>query len=197
MKSRVVLWASVAIAIVLAVFLVIWLTRPAGAPVVPSPAPTDTPRSTSQPSPVPTPAATVAPEAIGDDATALVLPFMSAETALRGNPATPLAMEEVATGSALEDLEVNARELLESGLVQVGSPAVVNATVTAFDDSATTPMATVSACLDYSTVDVQIADGTSVKDENAAQRVPTIFSIVKVEDRWLVSERTFPDEPTC
>lgn len=198
MKSRVVIWACVAVAVVLAILLVWVVTRDLSAPDASArPTPASTTSATPEPSPVPEPAPTTAPDDIEKMTSEMLAPFVSAEAALRGAPEAPLAISDIATGNALEDLGVDARELAESGLVQVGSPEVIDAIVMDADVTGAPPTATVLACLDYSKVDMQTADGTSVKDVHAAQRVPTLFTLVKVENRWLVSNRTFPDEPTC
>ena len=131
---------------------------------------------------------------IGKD---LVEPFIAAEAAARTDQTHTIQFGDIATGDALKDLEVNAQEMREDGLVQVGSPKLVGATVLKVNNKAKPPTATVRVCQDYSDVDVQAPDGTSMKDKSAPQRVASTLVLKNVEGRWLVSKRTFPNKPTC
>jgi len=198
MKRSVLIGVGVAIAVAIVVVLVIVFSQ-GGNDASPSPTASVSPSATPSvtPSPVPTPPSTAAPEVVGDDGTSLVLPFVVAESAMREDPDVPLALEEVATGSALEDLTVSAIEFAENGMIQIGSPVVVSATVTEIDAAATPPTTKILACLDYSGVDIQSPDGESLKADDAPERVPTILTLVQLEGRWLVSARTFPEEATC
>jgi len=131
------------------------------------------------------------------DGSDLIRPFISAESSSREKPQIPVKFEDVATGSALQDLQVNAQQFAADGLTQVGAPTVVSATVVSLDESADPPTATVEVCLDYTDVDVVGAGGESVKSDAAKQRVPTLLTLVQDDGRWLVSARSFPAETTC
>ena len=116
---------------------------------------------------------------------------------MRQDPQTPIALNEVATGTALRDLIVNSTDFAENGMTQIGAPVVVSATLTAVDMAASPPSMTALVCLDYAGVDVVAPDGTSVKSPDAPSRVPTILTLVQMDTRWLVADRSFPEEPTC
>lgn len=163
----------------------------------PTNSPTPTPEPTPEPSPVPSPAPTAGSLDVGSDGSALVGPFVAAESISRESPTTPFSLEEVAIGTALEDLAVAAYELAENGFVQVGAPSIYSAEVMESDQAASPPTVTVLLCLDYSEVGLTTPDGESVKDPNAPSRVPSIVTLQQVDGRWLVSERTFPEEPSC
>lgn len=162
-----------------------------------SPSPTLTPTPTPSPDPVPSPAPSASPVETGAPAADIVAPFVAADSAARQDPAQPLELDKVATGDALDDLNIQVTELTKGGLSQVGSPTVVSAEVTASDPNADPPTATVLACLDYSQVDLVNSAGQSAKDTTAPQRVSTILDLVEKDGTWLVSKRTFPDDPTC
>lgn len=195
---------AVAAVVVVAVAVLVWSSNRGDAPTAePSPSATaggtETPEPEPEPVEVPVPAASAAPEevAVEADVAELTLPFVTADARLRQDPEQPLRLEEVATGTALGDLEAGAREMAEEGLAQTGEPEVVSATVTASEPEADPPTLTVLACLDYSAVDVVDADGASVVDPSASRRSATILHMVEVDGRWLVERRTFPDDPTC
>lgn len=205
-------WAWMAMAAVLVVGVAVVLATRGGGSPEPGASPTDshspsgstssttstTPTTPSPaPSPVPTPAPTASTVPKGADGSSLVAPFVSADAAARQDPAQPLKLDQVATGSALDDLQIQVAELTKGGLNQVGSPTVVSASVTASQPDANPPTATVLACLDYSSVDVVNSAGQSAKDTTAPQRVATILELVKQDGAWLVARRTFPDNPTC
>ena len=200
MKRRVVLAIGIAVAVVFITILVITISLGGSAlNAGPTPDPSGSPTVTPSvpPSPAPTPASTSAPGTVGADGAALVLPFLAAEATVREAPQPTIALDEVATGQALADLQVGAIEFVENGLTQVGAPTVVSATVTQVDDSAAVPTTTVLVCLDYSAVDVVGPDGKSLKSKDAPERVPTLLTLTQSGSQWLVSERTFPDETTC
>lgn len=199
MKRRIVLWWSAAIAIVLVIVGLLLWSR-VSTPPEESPGGSDS--STSAPSPLPTvaaptPASSADPGVVEGNASELVIPFVSAESASRTDGSKAVDFSGVATGDALDDLQVNAMTLAENGQVQIGSPQLVSANVTQIDTSASPPAATVAVCLDYSEVDIRTTDGTSLKDPKSPQRVPSILVLNQVDGRWLVAKRTFPESPTC
>lgn len=207
MSRRLLGWIGTAVAVVLVVVVALVIadqarSGPAAEPSAaltdaPTDTPTVSPSPTPTPSPVPIPASTGTLGAADGDVARLVEPFVAADAAARQAPAQPLPLDEVATGPALEDLEIGVRELEEGGLSQIGAPTVVSAVVAESALDASPATATALVCLDYSTVDVVTASGVSVKDPNAPQRVPTLLEFVQQDGRWLVTNRTFPDDPTC
>lgn len=201
MNRRIMLWSSATLAIVLLIIgaTLVW-PRLFDAPTDASSAGQSTPGSEPPALPTvaaPTPASTASPGAVDSDAVKLVIPFVSAEAASRTDITKAVDFRDVATGAALDDLRVNATAMVENGQLQIGSPKVVSATVTEIDTSGTPPTATALICLDYSEVDVKATDGTSVKDSSAAQRVQSVLTLNEIGGHWLVTKRTFPDNPTC
>lgn len=200
--SRRVFWGIGIVAVAVGAIVAIGLIStartapPAALEAVESSAPA-LPTPTVPPTPAPTPASTDPAGTAGADATDLTVPFIAAESAARATPDQPVSFEEVATGEALRELQITALEFAENGLMQVGAPVVVSATFTAVDETVVPATATVTVCLDYAGVDVVAPDGTSVKSADAAQRVPTVLTLVQMDGRWLVSQRGFPEDPTC
>lgn len=199
-------WGLVVVAAAVAVVVVVAVqSGSAGGPApdagASSPGVTDSPSDTPTPTPSPDPVPSPAPSATGVEKGApaqdLVAPFVAADSAARQDPSQPLELDQVATGDALADLNIQVAELTQGGLSQVGSPTLVSAQVTASDPGADPPTATVLACLDYSGVDLVNASGQSAKDPAAPERVATILDLVEKDGTWLVSKRTFPDDPTC
>lgn len=199
MNRRVVRLASVGIAVVLIVVaaIVLLLNRPAAGPDAGT-APTETPEQTPLPTvAAPVPASTAKPGRVKSDGSVLIDPFLTAETAGRTDKTQAVDFRDVATGAALQDLEVNAQQMREDGMVQVGSPKLVSATVTGLNEASKPAKATVRVCLDYSSVDIQTTDGTSVKDPKAQQRVASTLVLHQVDGRWLVAKRTYPAKSAC
>lgn len=197
MKRWVILGTCLVGAAIVAVVLVMLLS---GNGTPPPENPPDDVSSTPTPLPThtaPTPASTEPPAAAGGNGKDLVAPFLSAEAAARENVEVAIRFSDVATGDALKDIEANATALQESGLVQVGSPAIVSAEVIKSDPTATPPSTIVRVCLDYSKVDMRAPDGTTVKDEHAEQRVATTLTLIEQDGAWLVADRTFADNPSC
>ncbi|MFT4109070.1 hypothetical protein [Propionicimonas sp.] len=166
----------------------------ASAPITPTPEAEDTPKPTVS---APAPPATAAPGSVGGDGSEFSDPFVAAEAASRTDPTTSVDFSSIAVGSALQDLQVNAQEMAEDGIRQVGSPKVVTSTVTKKKLSAKPPRVTVRLCLDYTDVDLVAPDGTSVKDRTAQQRVPSTLVLHEIDGKWLVAKRTFPAKTTC
>lgn len=188
--------AAVLIAVAVIVFLVNRPSSETGPDTAPTPSDTEhTPVPPTVAAPVPP--ATGKPGRVKGDGTRMVDPFISAETASRTDITRAIDFSSIATGAALEDLKVSAQEKAEDGIVQVGSPKLIKATVTDLKERAKPPTATVRVCLDYSTVDVQAPDGTSVKNRKAPQRVASILVLHEVDGHWLVAKRTFPSKPSC
>jgi len=169
----------------------------AGPAATGSPSPTTDEKTPLPTVSAPVPANTSAPGTVGGDGSDFAQPFIAAETAARTDTTKSVDFSTVAIGDALQDLQVNAEEMNEDGLRQVGSPELVKATVTKKKMSAKPPTMTVNVCLDYTNVDLVAPDGTSVKNPKAPQRVPSILVLHQVDGRWLVAKRTFPAKTTC
>lgn len=149
------------------------------------------------PSPVPKQPSTLEVDADWDGGGELVEAFIAAESALRNDPQTPFELEDAVAGAALEDLRVEALEFAANGIVQRGSPDLVSATPVRVDVEGEPQSVTVLVCLDYSSVDFLTPDGDQIKDANAQNRVPSIVTLDRLEGRWLVTERAFPEEDEC
>ena len=133
------------------------------------------------------------PEEVSD----LVEPYIAAEVALRRDPEISYSLEDVAVGAALEDLNIQALEFAENGMVQRGEPELISATPLESEVDADPPSISALVCLDYRSVEYLTPDGHEIKDPDAQSRVPRIVKLDRVEDRWLVAEVTFPDEDEC
>lgn len=162
-------------------------------------APMNTTSASESPTPVPppTPASTSAPRDVDEDGEEFVVPFLAAESGSRNDPSTPVIYADIATDTALKDLEAQALEFEESGLVQVGSPEVVSATIVDFKEDSDPEEMRVLACLDYSSVDIVDGNGDSAKSDGAPQRVSTLLTLVREDTRWLVKYRSFPNDGSC
>ena len=163
----------------------------------PSPTAPPTPEPEPVPVPVPAPTADVGLLVVDGDASALVAAVVAADALARSTPEEPVELAAIATGAALEDLQIGVHELAESGLSQIGTPVVISATITEIDPGTDPPTATTLVCLDYAEVDVVDASGTSVVDPAADPRVATILILVQIDGRWVVERRSFPDDPHC
>lgn len=194
MNRRVALLVCLGIAVTVAGGLIVLvLSRSAPAPAE---------NRVSEEAPLPTvsaplPASTKKPGRVKEDGTPLVDPFIAAEAAGSATHTEQVEFGDIAIGAALEDLQVNALQMRENGMVQVGSPRLVTAKVIRVKKSASPPKATVKVCLDYSDVDVQTPDGTSVKDPKAPQRVASRLLLHRVDGSWLVAKRDFPAKSSC
>ncbi|OLT41882.1 hypothetical protein BJF86_02425 [Serinicoccus sp. CNJ-927] len=103
----------------------------------------------------------------------------------------------VAGGGLLSDIEASVLEYTENGWTQEGTPELVSSTVLELDQQADPPTALVEVCLDHSAVRVLDANGQSLTDESAAQRVPSVLSLAFQDDRWIAVGQAFTDESTC
>lgn len=168
-----------------------------GAPASASPTSEASESASPTPVPPPTPASTSTPGGIEEDGEEFVVPFVAAESASRSDPSRPVVYADVATGTALKDLEAQALEFMENGLVQVGLPEIVSATILDVDEDADPAEMQILACLDYSDVEVVDANGDSAKSDDAPQRIPTLLTLLKEDEHWLVGYRSFPDDASC
>lgn len=157
------------------------------------------PKAPGPPLAVPTPPSSARPDAIrrGGDGVQLIRPFVAADALGRSQPGRGVQMGDVAAGRALEETRIALLELAEDQIAQAGTPTVVQATVTAVSTSGTRPTTSVQACLDYQPVDVRDRSGRSLVDTAAERRVASVFHLERVGGRWLVQDRTFPDDPSC
>lgn len=213
-RKRRTAWIVGAAALVVAVviFLVISFTpgsakddtamKPTGAASTsPSTATTPPPTVASAP-PATTPPAPVlaVPLPPADQAAAElnVKDFMAARAqALAAPVPDPANLQELAIGSAYDAMMANAGDFINNGWHQVGTPTVASIIVTGYEPSATPPQATLNVCVDSSAVTVLTADGTVVKAGTAGDRSMNILTVVLSGGKWLVSQESFPADPSC
>jgi hypothetical protein len=74
---------------------------------------------------------------------------------------------------------------------------VVSSVVESIDPDATPPTAVLHVCLDHSSVDIVDTSGASVVDSRAPTRVLNIFTMHRLDDRWVMHDRTFPVDVAC
>jgi hypothetical protein len=167
---------------------------------------TETP--TVEPTPVAGIAPTVAPEelaaqggeSVGDEgAAALIAPVLEvgAEALKSPTAVDQDSLVSVAEGAAVEAMLASAAEFADNGWRQIGVPVVVSAEVTSLEEDADPPQAVVSACLDHSDVDIVDSSGESVVDPNARTRALNTLVLNYVDERWVLVERSFPDDVSC
>ena len=107
------------------------------------------------------------------------------------------SMDEVATGSALDAAMAQAAEFADNGWQQTGAPRIVESRIVKDERDEDPQRVVVLACVDSSEVDVVDDEGNSVRHGNYPDRSRMLFTLVRDEDRWLVSEESFPANPDC
>lgn len=124
-----------------------------------------------------------------------VLPTTTDPTgSVAGTGATELG--EVAVGAMLSELEATLAEFEDMGWTQVGTPSVTSVELLSGGQPGDTE-ATVAVCIDSSNVRVADQSGNDMRNPDAPSRSLHIYVLVWLEGRWLASEHTFPDDPTC
>lgn len=101
------------------------------------------------------------------------------------------------TGAALAQLTNQATELAGNDQRVLGRPRVVSAAVT--DRSASPPTLTVAVCVDNSRVKVVDRSGKELRSGAAAkkERSLNLLTLVRRSGTWVVTDLTFPDDPSC
>ena len=100
-------------------------------------------------------------------------------------------------GDLLADLEASVLEYTENGWTQEGSPELVDSALLEVDDEAEPPTARVEVCLDYAQVTRLDANGESLTDPDAEQRVRSVYAMEFVDGRWVAVAQTFEDDISC
>lgn len=99
-------------------------------------------------------------------------------------------------GSARAQLMNLAREYAEYGWSVRGRPRLVGLRVVA--RTSTPRTLTVAVCMDSSEVSVLDSNGDPAGPRaNKTARSLNILTLVRAHGRWLVSDQTFPDDPSC
>ncbi|RNE67371.1 hypothetical protein [Cryobacterium tepidiphilum] len=103
-------------------------------------------------------------------------------------------LSPVATGAILEELGNEHLELDSNGWTQHGQSVVDSVKV--LHTTATT--ATVQACIDSSAVTILDNKGNPIGTPDTNRRALNIYTLTQGTDgTWQVTDRTFPDNPTC
>lgn len=104
------------------------------------------------------------------------------------------AFADIAADAFQEEIESEWLELSSSGWSITGERVVNELEITDLDDRT----ATIVACIDSSDVALIDAAGHPVGSESAGPvRAQHIFTLAKHDGAWRVTDRTFPDDPTC
>lgn len=90
--------------------------------------------------------------------------------------------EGVATGLAVETQMARIRSLIEDGIHMIGEPEIGEPEISVDGDEAH-----VEACVDTSTWGAAVGDVTA--PPNAAAPRPTVVTMTRADDTWLVSEQ--------
>lgn len=125
--------------------------------------------------------------------------FLAAGARAAADPATGTdEVDPVATGAMLAEIANDQQELAAFGWTRSGSPTIVSASVLSSDPTAAPPTVLVRACLDISGVVTRDSAGAPVpSDPTVTPRALTDFTLVGSGSQWLVSDRSYPDNPQC
>lgn len=145
--------------------------------------------------------ATASPEQVAQDEAAadLVDPVIDVSSEALAVP-TEVDWDTVVSvtgGNLLRDVESTVLEYTENGWTQEGAPELVSSSLVEVDEASTPATARVEVCLDYAAVSRLDANGKSLTDPEAEQRVRSIFSLEFVEGRWVAMDQTFEAEISC
>lgn len=170
----------------IAVILVIWYQAASGSRPGSSPAPT----VTWSPPP-----ATATPGALDEAQTeALAEDLLVAVSAALSAPETA-DVSNALTGAALEEFE-NQRQEWETNEWHQENAATVDG-VEVLSTSSDGTSVTAQMCVDSSQLRVVDSAGTDVRSSDAPQRSAMVLTFVLVDGRWLLSEQTFAEDPSC
>ncbi|MGO1235389.1 MAG: hypothetical protein ACTMIH_08630 [Microbacterium gubbeenense] len=183
-------------------------SSPSTAPGRPSTSAPAEPAEQDEPSPRPSPEApSLTPGVLPDPFTPIeTLDPVSAELLLGAALTAPdsagatevveleRAFADIAADAFQEEIESEWLELTSSGWTITGERRVDDLEITDLGDDT----ATIVACIDSSDVTLVDAAGDPVGSESAGPaRAQHVFTLAKDDGAWRVTDRTFPDDPTC
>lgn len=104
------------------------------------------------------------------------------------------AFADIAADAYREEIEAEWLEMSASGWSLRGERRVDDLEITSLDGDA----ATIVACIDASDVTLVDAEGEPVGSQSARMtRAEHVFTLARDGGVWRVTDRTFPDDPTC
>lgn len=104
------------------------------------------------------------------------------------------AFADIAADAFQEEIESEWLELASSGWTLSGERRVTDLEITEHEGN----VATVVACIDSSDVTLVDAAGDPVGSDSArAPRASHVYTLVRDDSVWRVTDRTFADDPTC
>ncbi|TPW76413.1 hypothetical protein [Schumannella soli] len=107
-------------------------------------------------------------------------------------------VDAIMTGALLEEFANDQQELAAFGWTRTGSPQIVSSAVLSSDLTASPAQVVVRACVDVAQVQTLDSAGTPIPtDPTVTPRSLSDFTLLDIGGRWLVADRTYPDNPQC
>jgi hypothetical protein len=134
-----------------------------------------------------------------DTALRSFLASVAAIPASTSSTKVPAQLAGVASGAIVSAIENQQQELTANGWTRHGTPLIASVTVISKNLTASTPTATVSACIDSSSVTTLDSSGKSIRaaDDKSSQRAINIYTLNQRGNTWVVTAQTFPDDTKC
>ena len=191
------IWASGAVAAAVIVVAVMWLGNTAPEYTLAGGEPTASPSSPAIVAPS-TPGATPAPadaltETGAEDS---VGAFLGTLATASFTAADLGSLTSVADGAILEEIRADTLELEANGWTKRGEALLDSVTVLDSQLDATPQTARVQACVDSSAVQILDQDGVPMAAP-ISPRSLNIYSLALVDSVWKVTDRSFPNDPSC
>ncbi|AZI57354.1 hypothetical protein EH165_03450 [Nakamurella antarctica] len=107
------------------------------------------------------------------------------------------SLSTIATGALLGELQANAAEFANNGWRQEGVPTIASLAISDVALNADPPSMKIQVCLDSSSV--RIFDDSDLPLDNAGTpaRSLNIYVMKFIDNKWILSEHTFPDNADC
>jgi hypothetical protein len=156
------------------------------------------PSGPASPSASPSPGAS-AGAATSPDPAAVLGGLLAAGADASSDPSTGTArVDDVATGALLAEIANDQQELAAFGWTRTGTPKIVSAAVLSTDPAATPAQMVVRACIDSTGVTTYDSEGAPLpSDPTVVPRSLSDFTLIDASGRWLVADRSYPDDPQC